>query len=132
MASNVISPDLLPIVGHHISESIPKLGKSLVAHLAYTRQGNFPAADGGFAAGVNFMDSPAAVSTASLTINPSYAIMRVKPANALALDGPVAVAATGEAIPATGTNYVFGRVVDGISDGTGTAEKPHYVLIKLV
>ena len=132
MATNVISPDLLPIVGHHSSESIPKLGKDLKAHLAYNRAGDFPAADGGFAAGVNFMDSPVGVSTASLTINPSYAIIRIKPGNALALDGPVAVAATGEAIPATGTNFIFGRVVDGASDGTGTADKPHYCMIKLV
>lgn len=129
--SNCKDPNLLAIFGHHISESIPKLGKALKAHFAYNRAGDLPASDGAYVAGVCFQESPATVSTAALTVNPSYAIMAVKPGAVLAIDTPVAASTTGDAIVATGTNYIVGRVVDGISDGTGTLSAPHYTVIKL-
>lgn len=130
MAANVKDYMSLPVLSGSTIETITKAGATVAnAFLAYNRLGGFPAADGGYAAGLCTKTTPVTDKAAPIaTIG--YAIGKVKAGSVVAVDGPVAVSTAGELIPATGTNFVLGYAQDS-SDGTGTVAAPHYIRIKL-
>lgn len=129
MAANVTNPLLLLVPDAKFTETVTKAGATTsTAFLGYTRAGVLPAADGNYAAGLCLQDTLATDRAMPIVTN-GYGIGRVKPGSAIAADGAVSVAATGELIPAA-AGYVIGRAVDS-SNGTGTALAPHYIVIKL-
>jgi hypothetical protein len=129
MASNVRNPILLEIICPVTVETVTK-GVAAVAeaHLGYTRAGVFPSAAGGYVAGICTKSVPA-TDRAMPVATTGYAIVRVKPAAVITLDGGVSIDTTGEAIPAA-AGYVVGRALDS-STGSGTALVPHFIRIKL-
>jgi hypothetical protein len=130
MAANIKDPLLLPLYGSAtVVESITKpTGVGAVeAFLGYTRLGALPAADGNYVAGI-CTKSSAATNRNMPIATTGFAIVRVKPAATIALDGAVSIAATGEAIPAA-SGYVAGRALD--SSTGSTSQMPQYIVIKL-
>lgn len=129
MATNVRNPILLEVISPTTVETVTKVGATVAeAHLCYNRVGSIVGPDGAYHAGVCTKSTPATDRALPLATS-GYAIVRVKPGSAIAVDGAVSVAATGEAIPAS-TGYVIGRALDA-STGTGTAQNPHFIRIKL-
>lgn len=129
--SNVINPDLYPIITEGLVESISKEGVASSAFLAYTRAGALPASDGAYAAGVCVQDTLATERASGLR-TVGYAVIKVRPTVAIAVDAPISIGTDGCAIavPGSGTPYVFGRAVTS-SNGSGTSQVPHYIVVKI-
>jgi len=132
MAANVTNPLALTVPAGGVVETVTKASATpSTAFLAYTRAGTLPASNGAYAAGVCTQSTDASESALPLqTIG--YAIIRVQPGAVIAVDAPVAVATTGEAIPlpGTGTPYTLGRALNS-SNGAGTSQAPHFIVVKL-
>lgn len=129
MATNVRNPILLEVISPVSVETVTKAAATAAeAHLGYTRTGALPASAGAYVAGICTKATPITDKALPLA-TVGYAIVRVKPAAVIAVDGAVSIDTTGEAIPAA-AGYVVGRALDA-STGSGTAQVPHYIRIKL-
>ena len=130
--TNVTNPILmyLPSAGN-ASSTVNKGILSCFAFLGYTRQGLFPAVDGGYAAGIALQDSTPTERGLAIRVA-GYAIGRVRVGVAIPVDSAVSIGSTGEIIltAAGGTMYSIGRAAS-ITDGSSVAGTPHYIIVKL-
>lgn len=129
MAQNVTNPTMLTIPGGYTHVETVLSSAAVSAGVLLTRAGALPGAIGAYVAGpvTKAVDGPGkAVGIATI----GYAVVRLAPGAVVPVDAPIAADAAGLGIPATGTNYVVGRAVDS-STGGGTAQNPHFIVVKL-
>lgn len=123
--TNVSEPLLLPNL-IQTAQPVAVASGALFA-TAITRAGALPEA-GAYVAGVVTQDVDGA-GVANVATE-GYAVMRVAASSAIALDAPVAVNASGQAVTAAAGDYVLGHAMDVAAD-TGTNERPFYVRVAL-
>ena len=130
LAANVTDPLCVEVPGFYVVETVSKpTAAATNAFLFYTRAGVPPATEGDYAAGVCIKSTLANEKSFGITTE-GYAIVKTKAGEVIEPDTPISSAATGEAVSAT-TGTILGYALNA-SDGTGTVNKPHYIVIKLV
>lgn len=133
MATNITNSQLLPTYWDVTTvETIPVAPGTVTAPLpafkALTGSGTPPSAIGQYVAGFTTRDLvttelSAAVATAG------YAIAQVATGATIVVDSPIATDISGNAIVATGTQYIVGYSMD---NSTGSVSgKPHYIRVRL-
>jgi hypothetical protein len=127
---NCTNPQYIAIPDAGWNETFNKAGATpTTAFLAYTTTGVLPATDGAYVGGICIQDTLGAEKVFAGAVA-GYFPMRVKPGVVIAQDAEVAAGTTGEAIVATAPMAKVGRARSAV-DGTGTALKPQFILVKL-
>lgn len=133
MLSNITNPTYLPRYVHD-AFTFPATG-NVERYTIVTRNGT-PVADGSintFVDGIAGTQVPGDDADHFTLVTDEIAIVKVEAGETIAYNDAVAAAntGTGRARAGTiGTDRIIGKSLD-VSDGSGTAEKPHYVRVHL-